>query len=311
MVFVFGNATLAAVLATVPAAAHVDGTPPGPHDFWTMWSLDPLVVLPLIVAAALYSLGLVRRWSGSGLGRGVPKRRAAAFAGGVLALVAALVWPLDAMGESLLAAHMAQHVVLMNLAAPLLAVSNPGPTIVYALPRSWRRRLAMAVAWRPVRTTWRFLAGVFIATMLQQVALWIWHTPGAIAAALHDDFVHVLMHGSLLAVAFLFWIAVSYPRDLGYGWSILALLVTAKLCGFLGVLMIFAPQPLYPAYADRSEPWGISAVEDQQLAGLVMMPSAGAVYLIAATVLAIAWLGRIAQQASNRPAFESRPAEFR
>jgi len=311
MGFVCGLATLAAALATLPASAHVDGAPPGPHDFWTMWSLDPLVIVPLVLATTIYAFGLVRRWGGTGLGRGVPVWKAATFFGGMFALVAALVWPLDAMGESLFAAHMAQHVVLMNVAAPLLVVSAPLPTIAYGLPRSFRHRFAMALTWPPLRMMWRVLTGVLVATALQQVALWLWHTPSAISAALRDDFVHALMHGSLFVVAFLFWIAVSHPRGIGYARSILALLVTAKLCGLLGALMIFAPRVLYPAYADRGGPWGMSPIEDQQLAGLIMMPSAGAVYLSAAIVLAATWLGRIAKQADSKAAFLPPPAGLR
>ncbi len=290
-----GFCVLATALAAVPASAHVEGTTPSPHDLLTIWNLKPPVIVPLVTAAALYTRGLARRWTSSGLGIGVPIWHAAAFGGGVLALIAALVWPLDAMGESLLSAHMAQHVVLMNLAAPLLVVSNPVPTMAYGLPRHWRHWFATAVAWRPLRTTLRVLTGVLIATVLQQVALWIWHTPSAIATAVRDDLVHALMHGSLFVVALLFWIAVGHPRGLGYGRSILALLVTAKLCGFLGALMVFAPRVLYPAYADRGGPWGMSPIEDQQLAGVIMMPSAGLAYLMAATVFVVRWLGQIAE----------------
>ena len=243
------------------------------------------------------------------MGRGIKAWQAAAFAGSVLALLIALVWPLDAMGESLFAAHMAQHVVLMNIAAPLLVVSGSLSTMAYALPRDVRRQVVITAQWRPLRKMSRFMTGVLAATLLQQVALWIWHTPSAIDIALRDDMVHALMHGSLFAAALLFWVAISQPRGLGYGRSILALLVTAKLSGLLGAILIFAPRALYPAYAGRGELWGLSPLDDQQLAGLVMMPSGGAIYLLAATVLAVIWLDRVGQSSSARTArLHPRPA---
>lgn len=284
---------VAAVVWADIAAAHVTGEPPRPEDFWAAWSLDPLVVLPLAAAAVLYGRGLARRWAQAGIGRGVKRWQAATFTGGMIALLIALVWPLDPMGESLFAAHMAQHVVLMNIAAPLLVVSGPVSTMAYALPRDLRRKVVLTAQWRPLRRMSHLTAGVLAATLLQQIALWIWHTPSAIEVALRDELVHALMHGSLFAAALLFWAAISHPRGLGYGRSILALLVTAKLSGLLGAILIFAPRALYPVYVGRGEPWGLSPLEDQQLAGLMMMPSGGAIYLIAATVLAALWLGRV------------------
>ncbi len=92
------------------------------------------------------------------------------------------------------------------------------------------------------------------------------------------------MHVSLLAAAFLFWATVlrSVRR---YGASVAALIITAKLCTLLGALLIFARSVLYPAYAGRAAAWGFSPLEDQQLAGLLMMPAGGIVYIVAAVII--------------------------
>lgn len=270
-----------ACLSMRTALAHAD-QPPAPHDVWTASTLDPLVIGPIAVAAVLYSKSLHQGWQRAGFGRGVTGWQALA-----------LVWPLDAMGDSLFAAHMAQHIVLMSVAAPLLVLGAPLPTMLCVLPRPWQRWSAALVRWRPWRTTWRWLTAAMAATLLQQVALWGWHAPAAIAASLRNDAVHALMHASLLATALLFWFAITRPRDAGYGRSILALLVTAKLSAILGALLTFAPTVLYPAYGRRGVPWGFSPLEDQQLAGLLMMTPGAMMYVLAGVVFVAVWLGRL------------------
>ena len=277
-------AALLLVFLAKPALGHVDGTPPAPHDLWSAWTLDPLVVVPLAVLAALYAAGASRRRR---TGRG---RQAVFFWLGMVALSASLVWPLDALGEALLSGHMAQHLVLLNIAAPLLALGAPGATLLAAISPGWRCAIGTTMFGPRWRTAWRWLTAVSVATVLQQVALWSWHAPPAIALSLQSDAVHALMHVSLLAAAFLFWATVlrSVRR---YGASVAALLITAKLCTLLGALLIFARSVAYPAYAGRAAAWGFSPLEDQQLAGLLMMPAGGIVYVVAAVIIFGLWLG--------------------
>jgi putative membrane protein len=109
------------------------------------------------------------------------------------------------------------------------------------------------------------------ATLLQQVALYGWHTPAAITALL-------------------FWWAIIRAGRVGYGWGILMLLITAKLSGLLGAIIAFATTPLYPAYADRPATWGLSLLEDQQLAGTLMLSLGGVAYVLTAVVLVAAFL---------------------
>ena len=288
-------ATLLIALLPSLALGHVDGTAPAPHDLWSAWTLYPLVVVPLATLAALYAAGTSRRRR---TGR---TRQAVFFWLGMLALSASLVWPLDAVGEALLSGHMAQHLVLMNVAAPLLALGAPGATVLAAIPAGWRRRIGTTVFGPRWRTAWSWLTAVSVATVLQQVALWAWHAPSAITLSLQSDAVHALMHVSLFAAAFLFWATVlrSVRR---YGASVAALLVTAKLCTLLGALLIFARSVLYPAYGDRAAAWGFSPLEDQQLAGLLMMPAGGIVYIVAAVIIFGLWLGDMERRSPSRHA---------
>jgi putative membrane protein len=285
----FGLTLGAACLASSLAAAHAD-QPPTPHDIWTAWSLDPLVLASLFLLVGTYGLGLVRMWRRAGLGHGVPGWRLACFVGSVLALGLALVWPLDALGESLFAAHMGQHMMLMLVAAPLLIIAAPLAPALHALPARWR-----SVAISPARSGWWQWSGPWLltpvtATLLQLVALYAWHTPAAIAAALEDDVVHSTMHASLLGAALLFWWTIIRAGRFGYGWGILTLLITAKLSGLLGAVLAFGGVPLYQAYGDRTAPWGLSPLEDQQLAGTLMLSLGGVAYVLTAVVLAAAFL---------------------
>lgn len=280
------------------AVAHAE-QPPAPHDFWTAWTFDPVVLAGMLLLGGMYGVGLGRMWRRAGLGHGVPAWRLACFAGGMLALGLALIWPLDALGDSLFAAHMGQHLVLMLVVAPLLIVAAPLAPALHALPPRWRR-----VVLGPARADWSRRAGQWLvapgaATVLQLLALYAWHTPVAIAVALEDDFVHFLMHASLLGSALLFWWAIIRAGRVGYGWGILMLLVTAKLSGLLGALIAFARVPLYPAYGERPAAWGLSLLEDQQLAGTLMLAVGGVTYVVSAVVLVAAFLAAMERRAPS------------
>lgn len=269
------------------------------HDVWSAWVLDPFVLVPLALAAWLYWRGVRSSWRRAGPGRGVKRWEALCFAGGMSGLALALVWPLDALGERLFSAHMAQHLVLMNLAAPLLVLGAPLQAMIRALPLAARRALAALVQTGAWRSAWRALSGAAAATVLHQLALWAWHTPGAIAGALQDDALHIAMHASLLAAALVFWTAVLRPRSGEYWRSIAALLVTLKASGLVSIVLLIRPQAAYLAYGDRAAAWGLAPVQDEQLGWGLMMSIGSLTYLAAAVALFAAAFARLE---SSRPA---------
>lgn len=264
-----------------PAQAHALSAPGGSGGFW-----QGLTVAMLAGAAALYALGVARLWRRAGRGRGVPAWRSACFAAGMLVLAGGLLSPLHAMGDRLFAAHMVQHVLLMTIAAPLLALGAAPGAIAWGLPRATRRGFgALTRAARP-------LARTGPATVLHGVALWLWHAPAAYAAALSSDALHWLQHASLLGSALLFWQAVLGRRGRANpGAAIACLFLTALHTGLLGVLLALARAPLYPGQSAAAHDFGLSPLEDQQLAGLVMWVPGGLVYAAAALALAAAWIG--------------------
>lgn len=254
-------------------------------ELWTAWTLDPYVLAPLAAAAFLYFRGTSLSWRRAGRGRGVRTWEAASFAGGLAALFVALVWPLDALGEALFSAHMAQHLVLMNLAAPLLVLGAPLQVMIRALPPGARRSLAALAGTRAWRGAWVAASGLVAATLLQQVALWSWHTPRGVALALESDPIHIAMHASLAAAALLFWTAVLRPRARHYWGSIAAVLVTLKTSGIVAILLLLQPGAIYGVYGSSALAWGLAPHEDEQLGWGLMMVAGSATYLAAGLAL--------------------------
>lgn len=289
-----------AALIASSARAHPGGVPISPHDFWTAWSLQLTVLVPIALALLLYGRGLHLAWRRAGIGRGIAVWRAGLFAFGLLALCAGLVWPLDAMGESLFSAHMAQHIALMGISAPLLVLGLPVPTMIRSLPREWQRKLALASRWQPWRSFWVFVTRVDIATVLQLLVFTLWHIPAAIAVSLQNELVHSLMHGSMFITGLLFWSAILRRRSDEFGAAILALFVNFKFSLILGALLAFSPRAFYGSYSDRGLHWGVTLLEDQQLAGILMMVVQSMMYLLALVI----WVAVLLRAPNRRPASE-------
>src|SRR5205085_5708203 len=179
-------------------------------------------------------------------------------------------------------AHMAQHELLMIVAAPLLVLGRPLAAMLWAMPASWRIPIASAFQWTPIAATWRFFTAPVVAVIVHAIALWVWHLPSLYEATLRSDFIHALQHTSFIVTAALFWWALIHGRygRLGYGAAVIYVFVTAGHSGALGALITFAPDLWYPIYGARTAAWGLSPIEDQQLAGLIMWIPAGALFTI-------------------------------
>jgi cytochrome c oxidase assembly factor CtaG len=274
------------------------GPPPAPDQLWGTWTLEPAVVAGLAVLAVGYARGWVVLRHGGGR-----RGRALAFAGALAALTVALVSPLDALGQALFSAHMAQHMVLILVAAPLLVLGVPGLPLALALPPGWRRRLARWRA-RAVRAARRASTQPLAAWALHVGVLWAWHLPGPYQAALTSPAVHALEHASFLGSAWLFWLLVlgAPPRrTVVGGLATLYVLVTALPSAALGALLTFAPAPLYPDQALGAAAWGLDPLLDQQLAGLVMWVPADLLYVAVAAALFARWLRGLERDSPARP----------
>ena len=288
------RASSACALLAWATAASAHAPDPGavPAVSWWDGTVEPWVVLLLILSGALYSLGLVRLWRNAGLGRGIQPRQALAFAAGWLGLVLALASPLDPLGARLFTAHMVQHEVLMIVAAPLLVVGRPLAAWAWALPFGWRRGIGGFFRTRGWRGPWLWVTAPLAAWTLHALVLWLWHIPAWFDLALAHTALHAAQHAAFLFTALLFWWSVlgrTAAKD--HGIALLSLFTTMVHTGALGALLTLSPVPWYASYLATAPVLGLDPLEDQQLGGLLMWVPAGLVYLGCGLALAARWLG--------------------
>jgi putative membrane protein len=295
---------VASVLAdAAPALAH-EGRAIEPHDLWTAWSFEPLVVASLLTSAALYTIGTRRVWARAGRGHGVRRWEAGCFAAGWLSLAIALVSPLHALGGALFSAHMAQHEVLMAVAAPLLVLGRPVVPFVWALPACWRSGAGAAAKAGVVRGAWRAVSNAPATWVLHALALWAWHVPALYAVAVRSEWAHAAQHACFLGTGLLFWWALLRGRGgrMGYGRAVLYVFGMGIQGGALGALLTVARTPWYAPYALTTRAWGLTPLEDQQLAGLIMWVPASVSYLVAGLWLFTAWMRESERRTLRREA---------
>jgi cytochrome c oxidase assembly factor CtaG len=286
-------------LPTPLVSAH-DGQPPAPHDLWSAWNWEPAIALGLGLAAWAYARGLRALGRRGEIRQAARGWRLASFLAGLGVLFIALMSPLDALASALFSAHMLQHVLLILVAAPLLILGVPLGPFLLALSSPVRR--TMGRGWRQTawpRLSWQALTQPLVVWALHAVALWAWHAPGLYQAALRSELVHLLEHFSFLGTALLFWWVLRGAGS-GSGFGVLYLFTLALQSGLLGALITFAPRPWYLAYRATAPAWGLTPLEDQQLAGVLMWIPMGVVYTIAALILFAAQLASIERAAQQR-----------
>jgi putative membrane protein len=202
------------------------------------------------------------------------------FAAGIATLIAALVSPLDSLGGTLLSAHMAQHGLLAGVAPPMLLMARPRVAVAWGLKPLWNLDPLASRVWRWMTAAARRLSAPALATGLHAVMLWAWHAPALFDAAVASDAVHALQHLCFFVPALFFWQALldaGSPRRAAI--AIVAAFLTFMHTGLLGGLLTMAPQPLYAPYFGRAQVWGLTPLEDQQLAGVLMWIPLGLPYL--------------------------------
>jgi putative membrane protein len=245
----------------------------------------------LLASLGLYFCGVGRLWRSAGVGHGVTLRQAGAFAGAMLALFVALVL-LHELSEQLFAAHMVQHELLMLVAAPLAAAGAPFLAWLWVLPAHLRRGLMLAVRRPVILGMTAVITAPASVWLLHGVALWTWHIPSLYEAALRSELVHVAQHLSFFTSAVLFWWGLGHGRygRIGYGAAVVYVFATAVHSGILGALLTFSPHVWYPLYANTASTFGLTPLEDQQLAGLLMWVPASIVFIAGGLAFFAAWL---------------------
>jgi putative membrane protein len=252
--------------------AHVEG------------SFEPLQLIPVVILAALYA-GRVR--SLAARGKPVPGWRQASFAAGIGLIVVALVSPLAALDDELVWVHMAQHLVLGDIAALLMVLGVTGPLLQPLLATRW-------LGWL------RTLVHPAVALPLWLADLYLWHVPALYQAALSSQAVHALEHACFAGFGIAMWMALLGPLPkpawFGNGARLVYVVVVRFGGAALGNVLIWSGTVLYPDYASGEAAHGISPLADQGAAGVVMMIEQGIV-----TLGLFAWLFfRAARESEER-----------
>jgi putative membrane protein len=201
-------------------------------------------------------------WHPRARGDAASRPRRDALRGAWALTVLLYVSPLCALSSAFFTVRVVHHMALVLLVAPLLAFGL----------EPWLRRATTP------------LSG---CTAVGAVTFWIWHVPAAYAAALSSVAIYALMQLTILATATAFWVAVRRATPAA---ALAAILATTVLMGLLGALITFAVRPLYAPHVVSTLAWGVSPLEDQQLAGIVMWAPGSIAYLAAAVWIGWHWM---------------------
>ena len=253
-------------------------------NFWlTEWNLDPSIVIStaLIVGLYLYAVGPLGKRQH--LAEQVQRRQVIYFLLGVFLMFLALVSPLDELGDSyLFSAHMVQHLFLTVVGPPLLLLGTPAWLVKPLL----RQRHAFLIA--------RVLTFPAVAFFLYNADFWLWHAPPLYDATLENEAIHILEHLTFIVFGVIAWWPIFSPLEeglprLSLGGQILYLFFSGMPTVALGAGLTFSP-PLYAPYISAPRIWGISAVTDQQLGGLIMWIPGNILYIAIMSALFIRWM---------------------
>jgi putative membrane protein len=240
----------------------------------TDWTLDPLQLAPVLLAAAAYAMRArtLRR-------RRTPMAgyRIFLFALGIVLLLIAFASPVAAIGEEeLFSFHMLQHVIIGDLAPLCLLAGLSGPM------------LRPLLAFRTVERL-RVLANPVVALPIWAANLYLWHAPFLYEAAVRHSSVHALEHVCFFAGGLVMWLPVletlPAPEWFGTGPKLAYIACVRVVETVLGNVFVWSGAVFYGVYAHGEELWGISPLQDQGLAGAVMMIEGSIV-----TIVALAWL---------------------
>lgn len=285
----------AALLAMVPAAACAHGPKSARIEpSWTEWPYAPEIIFLGFLVTAVYFAGWWKRRDRSGAPS--PWRHASFFAG-LAAMLAALVTPLDTLGEHSFAMHQVQHLLLAGVGPLLFMLATPQNLLVAGTPEAFRGALLAPLM---KSATARFLVRIFTgptaAVLLLVATLYLWHIPSVHNLAVLDAPTHYAMHVTMLLTGLIFFWRVFDPRPapLGASYGVrLSMGLFATSAGVpLGAYLALKSRPLYMAYESTGRPWGLNALQDETLGGLIMWIPGGVVYALVLLIVIRLWSAR-------------------
>jgi putative membrane protein len=271
---------------------------------WSAWQPDPIAIAIAALAGAFYAAGL----HATGV-RAVSRARAGCFVAGVAVALLATMSPLHAAADATFTAHMAQHMLFMFVAAPLIVAGRPALVMALALPAGVRRKGWRIAGTRPVDALTHAARHPLSIFVVYAAAVWLWHLPGLYQAAVRSEAVHALEHATFLATAMAFWGAVARTgprRRVGYPTSMGLVVGTMMQSTWLAAVLTFGGSA-YPIYARRAPLWGVDALADQQTAGSIMWIIPTIAYFGVLGVLFVRWMRALDARHARAPAAMEAP----
>ena len=212
------------------------GSPPSPGELLGRFNLDPVLITTLLVLACIHVYAIPES----------NRRGRAHTACGWLVAALALVSPLCALSVSLFSARITQHMILLLVSAPLIALG-------------WQRQ-------RHSITTWP----LWTAATAFTVALWCWHMPTPYAATFTSTAVYWAMHVTLFGSGILLWSELIHHPPRSTAIALAVGLLTSVQMGLLGAVLALARRLLFSPHLMTTQIWGLTPLQDQQLGGTVM-----------------------------------------
>jgi putative copper resistance protein D len=298
---------LAAATLVLPASAFAHGpVPPDRPSLASLalgWHFEAAVALSLLAAAGAW-LALVRRIGRLHPETPVPAARTVAFLGGLAAIAVALMSGIERYDTTLFSVHMVQHLLLLLVAPPLIALAAPITQLLRAASPGVRNRVLLPI----LHSTFiGVLAHPVVTWLTFGLVLWVSHFSPLFDIALENPVAHDAEHAAYLLAGLLFWWPVvgldPAPRRMSWAARVLYLLLQLPINSFLGMAILFADDPLYPHYATLGSPYGITALADQQLAGGLMWLAGDIAFIGAILGVVAAWMRHEQREA---PAAERR-----
>lgn len=272
------------------------------------WSWDPALIY-VAVAAVMYVLGGLRRGTSRSrrLGREREHLRELAFAAGLVTIVLALDSPVDYYSDQLFWVHMCQHLALLTVAPPLVLLGRPWPRMWQALPLRWRTATGRTLAAARWTAPLRALARPWLAFVVFNADMLIWHLPVAYNLTLSHPWIHYCEHALFFFTGLLFWAHVVDPGPLRERMNLA--IRAAYVAGAMGVgwvlaiTLVLVKHPLYEHYAQLpTRPGHLSALADQQIAGGMMWVPGSLAYYLALLILFSRWASPNSERGGRRPA---------
>ena len=253
-------------------------------DYLLAWSWEPLTLF----LVGLLGVAYIRGWRGLRplKLRVVTNWHVASFVTGLTLLLLTLISPLDTLGGRLFAFHMTQHMLLTHVAVPLILLGAPVLPVLRGMGYGIRRVMVIKLAKAPLaRYFFHILIHPLFSLAVFVAAIWAWHVPSAYSAAINNDFAHIAQHASFIGAATLFWWSIIDPTPIQgkvpYLGRLVVVVLALSLTFPLAAMLTFARVPWYEPYIAQAPLWGLDAMTDQQIGGLIMWVGGIAPYFIA------------------------------